>query len=143
MDNVLSSFETIQSYKRFKESYLIVVLHFLRWFSFFFFFLHTSLRSVGGHGAFLSAFKNPYFYRSLSALAPVCDIVKAPHSSHALESYLGPQFESNWEEWSAINLASCYEGPPLHILIDQVIFLVLIKLICIHQMKEAVTRLLQ
>lgn len=68
----------------------------------------------------MSAFKKPHLYRSVSALAPICDITRARHSNDALESYLGPQAGSNWQEWSAICLANRYEGPPLRILIDQV-----------------------
>ncbi len=76
--------------------------------------------SIGGHGAFLMKMNNPNQYRSISALAPVCDLTTAPHSIEGLELYLGRKSNDNWDRWSAVNAAKCYKGPPFHILIDQV-----------------------
>lgn len=63
---------------------------------------------------------NPAKFKSVSALSPVCDITKAPHSIEGLKKYLGCSDNGDWEKWSATTLAKNYEGPPLHILIDQV-----------------------
>ncbi|XP_065224982.1 S-formylglutathione hydrolase-like [Planococcus citri] len=75
--------------------------------------------SIGGHGAFLIKLQNPTKYKSVSALSPVCDITKAPHSIEGLELYLGCKQDESWDKWSAIKVAEKYSGPPLEILIDQ------------------------
>ena len=46
--------------------------------------------SMGGHGALISALKNPGRYRSCSAFAPIANPMNADWSSPALTAYLGP-----------------------------------------------------
>ena len=45
--------------------------------------------SMGGHGALTSYLKNPGLYRSVSALAPVCNPTKTKWGQKAFEGYLG------------------------------------------------------
>lgn len=76
---------------------------------------------MGGHGAFICAFRNPGKYKSVSALAPVCDSAKCRPSQEAFKLYFGGEpNDSTWEEWNATALVKKYNGPPLQILIDQV-----------------------
>lgn len=77
---------------------------------------------MGGHGAFICAFRNPGKYRSVSALAPVCDSAKCRPSQEAFKLYFGGEpNDGSWDEWNATVLVRKYNGPPLQILIDQVI----------------------
>lgn len=64
--------------------------------------------------------KYPTKYKSISALSPVCDITKAPHSIEGLEMYLGCKKDETWDKWSAVKVAEKYSGPTFEILIDQV-----------------------
>ncbi|GAM21641.1 hypothetical protein SAMD00019534_048160, partial [Acytostelium subglobosum LB1] len=70
--------------------------------------------SMGGHGALISAFKKPGQYRSVSALAPICDAPIFP----AVTEYLGKDV-SKHQEYCAHLLARTYNGPHLDILVDQ------------------------
>ena len=44
--------------------------------------------SMGGGGAIQCAFKNPDFYRSLSAFSPICSLYKSDFAKLALKNYL-------------------------------------------------------
>jgi S-formylglutathione hydrolase len=81
---------------------------------------HVSIfgHSMGGHGALISALKNPQKYRSVSAFAPICNPINCPWGVKAFSGYLGDDKET-WKEYDATELASTYAGPPLDILIDQ------------------------
>jgi S-formylglutathione hydrolase len=74
--------------------------------------------SMGGHGALISALKNPQKYRSVSAFAPICNPINCPWGVKAFTGYLGDDKES-WKEYDATELASKYAGPQLNVLIDQ------------------------
>jgi S-formylglutathione hydrolase FrmB len=80
--------------------------------------------SMGGHGALISALKNPGKYRSVSAFAPICHPTQCPWGVKAFSGYLGSagvgNAEKAWEEWDATCLVANYSGPPLDILIHQV-----------------------
>lgn len=74
---------------------------------------------MGGHGALISAMKNPGKFRSVSALAPVTN----PSQSTALQSVFKCFFGDDIkmvEEYDATCLISQYKGPDLNILIHQV-----------------------
>lgn len=74
--------------------------------------------SMGGHGALISAMKNPGQYQSVSAFAPISNPIKAPWGIKAFNGYLGSD-QSKWTEYDATELSKKYNGPPLNILIDQ------------------------
>lgn len=73
---------------------------------------------MGGHGALISALKNPGLYQSVSAFAPICNPVNCPWGKKAFTGYLGPD-ESAWKEYDATELVAKYNGPPLELFIDQ------------------------
>jgi S-formylglutathione hydrolase len=73
--------------------------------------------SMGGHGALVGALRNPGRYRSLSALAPICNPINAPWGEKAFSRYLGED-RACWREWDAsVLIGTAREKLP--ILIDQ------------------------
>uniref|UniRef100_A0A6B2LDL0 S-formylglutathione hydrolase n=1 Tax=Arcella intermedia TaxID=1963864 RepID=A0A6B2LDL0_9EUKA len=74
--------------------------------------------SMGGHGALLCALKNPGLYKSVSAFAPICNSSEVPWGIKTFTAYLGED-KSTWKEYDACHLASQYNGPDLHLLVDQ------------------------
>lgn len=78
--------------------------------------------SMGGHGALVCSLKNPGLYKSTSAFAPICNPIKGAWGQKAFSGYLGGTEDSKeWCNWDATCLLKEYNGPPLDILIDQVI----------------------
>jgi S-formylglutathione hydrolase len=75
--------------------------------------------SMGGHGALICSLKNPGFYTSTSAFAPISNPSQVPWGQKAFKEYLGSNEES-WKEWDATTLAKNYSGPPISMLVDQV-----------------------
>ena len=73
--------------------------------------------SMGGHGALVSALRQPDLWQSVSAFAPIANPVAAPWGEKAFSSYLGPDRQA-WAGWDASLLmaAKAYPGP---ILVDQ------------------------
>lgn len=73
--------------------------------------------SMGGHGALLSALRNPEKYKSVSAIAPVASATKASWGPKVLTAYLGPD-QLTWGQYDATLLVadSAWDKP---ILIDQ------------------------
>lgn len=73
--------------------------------------------SMGGHGALVSALRNPGLWQSVSALAPISNPVAVPWGEKAFTNYLGPD-RATWAEWDASLLmrAKPFPGP---ILVDQ------------------------
>jgi S-formylglutathione hydrolase len=73
--------------------------------------------SMGGHGALVSALRQPERWRSVSALAPIANPVAVPWGQKAFGNYLGPD-HARWEEWdsSLLMRRRPYPGP---ILVDQ------------------------
>lgn len=59
--------------------------------------------SMGGHGALISALKNPGRYRSVSAFAPICQPTHCPWGEKAFTGYLGEE-RASWQEWDACEL---------------------------------------
>lgn len=77
---------------------------------------------MGGHGALICALKCHGQYKSVSAFSPICNPVNCPWGEKAFKNYLGENEDNiHWKEWDASELAKTYDGPPLDILVDQVI----------------------
>ncbi|KAL4120320.1 hypothetical protein QTP88_013036 [Uroleucon formosanum] len=74
--------------------------------------------SMGGHGALISALKNPGKFRSVSALAPVCNPSQSPDERLILKCYFGDD-NKTMEKWDSTCLVADYKGPELNILIHQ------------------------
>ena len=74
--------------------------------------------SMGGHGALSIALKNPQYYKSVSAFAPICSPMRCPWGEKALAGYLGPD-RSAWREYDSTALVEerGWRGPAL--LVDQ------------------------
>ncbi|MGH1431462.1 MAG: S-formylglutathione hydrolase [Neptuniibacter sp.] len=73
--------------------------------------------SMGGHGAIVSALKNPGKYQSLSAFAPISNPINCPWGQKALSGYLGKDKEQ-WKDWDSCELIATAEEK-LPLLIDQ------------------------
>jgi S-formylglutathione hydrolase len=73
--------------------------------------------SMGGHGALVSAIRNPQRYRSVSAFAPIVAPSQCPWGEKALGGYLGPD-RAAWAEYDATQLIAKH-GWNAEILIDQ------------------------
>ena len=73
--------------------------------------------SMGGHGALVSALKNPKKYRSVSAFAPIAAPSRCPWGEKAFTGYLGP----DRTKWRAYDATELLQVKPFHseILIDQ------------------------
>ncbi|WP_010654394.1 S-formylglutathione hydrolase [Fluoribacter dumoffii] len=74
--------------------------------------------SMGGHGALALALKYPKFYRSVSALAPICAPSQCPWGQKAFTGYLGPD-KNQWREYDACELILERGWPHAPILVDQ------------------------
>lgn len=74
--------------------------------------------SMGGHGAFMCALKNPGLYKSASAFAPICNPMKCPWGEKAFTGYLGSNQET-WKAYDSCELATVYSGPNLALFSDQ------------------------
>jgi S-formylglutathione hydrolase len=74
--------------------------------------------SMGGHGALMIALKNPAYYKSVSAFAPICSPSTTAWGEKAFTGYLGAD-RKLWEEYDATRLIKSlgWKGP--EILIDQ------------------------
>ncbi|QIR37758.1 S-formylglutathione hydrolase [Tolypothrix sp. PCC 7910] len=73
--------------------------------------------SMGGHGALVCALRNPHFYKSVSAFAPITAPMRCPWGQKAFSRYLGTNQE-DWRNYDASELIKlgAYHSP---ILIDQ------------------------
>lgn len=72
--------------------------------------------SMGGHGALICALKNPGAYRSVSALAPICNPSVSSWGQTCFEAYLGEDREA-WQDYDATSLVTA-GAPPIPVLID-------------------------
>ena len=73
--------------------------------------------SMGGHGALVTALRNPGRYRSVSAFSPIVAPSRVPWGQKAFSAYLGADIE-RWKCWDACELvASATERLPT--LVDQ------------------------
>ena len=73
--------------------------------------------SMGGHGALITALRNPDRFKSVSAFAPIVAPSSCPWGEKALGNYLGRD-KSAWAEWDATELVKTGRTTS-HILIDQ------------------------
>ena len=73
--------------------------------------------SMGGHGALVTALRNPGRFKSVSAFAPIAAPSSCPWGKKALGHYLGADRE-NWTEWDATALVKAGRTAP-PVLIDQ------------------------
>lgn len=73
--------------------------------------------SMGGHGALVSALRNPGLWHSVSAFSPICNPVAVPWGKKAFGNYLGPD-QKSWEAWDA-SLLMRRKAYPGWILVDQ------------------------
>ena len=74
--------------------------------------------SMGGHGALVTALRNPSRYRSVSAFSPIVAPTQVPWGIKALGTYLGDDRES-WRAWDACELVKDGGPTSLHLLVDQ------------------------
>lgn len=74
--------------------------------------------SMGGHGALVTALRNPGRYRSVSAFSPIVAPSQVPWGQKALSAYLGPA-PRDWQEWDAVELISAPRQERLPLLVDQ------------------------
>jgi S-formylglutathione hydrolase len=73
--------------------------------------------SMGGHGALVTALRNPGHWHSLSAFAPICNPVNVPWGQKAFGRYLGEDRPA-WDEWDASVLIT-RRAYPGEVLVDQ------------------------
>jgi len=73
--------------------------------------------SMGGHGALVTALRNPERWHSVSAFAPISNPVAVPWGQKAFGNYLGPD-RSAWAEYDASLLIRKRPYPGLF-LVDQ------------------------
>jgi len=74
--------------------------------------------SMGGHGALVSALRNPGKYKSVSAFAPITNPSAVQWGQDAFTKYLGADHEA-WKQFDSSELISKYAGQSLDILVDQ------------------------
>lgn len=73
--------------------------------------------SMGGHGALVTALRNPQRWQSVSAFAPIANPCAVPWGEKAFGNYLGAD-RARWEEWDASLLMKAKVFPG-KILVDQ------------------------
>jgi S-formylglutathione hydrolase len=73
--------------------------------------------SMGGHGAIVTALREPERWRSLSAFAPIANPCAVPWGEKAFTGYLGEE-RAAWKEWDASELLRRRRFPA-PILVDQ------------------------
>ena len=73
--------------------------------------------SMGGHGALVTALRNPGRYKSVSAFSPIVAPTQVSWGTKAFYAYLGNDTES-WKEWDAVELVG-KAAERLPLLIDQ------------------------
>ena len=73
--------------------------------------------SMGGHGALVSALRQPQRWQSVSAFAPICNPSAVPWGEKAFSRYLGED-RAAWQAWDASALMRARKYPGT-ILVDQ------------------------
>jgi S-formylglutathione hydrolase len=73
--------------------------------------------SMGGHGALVTALRNPGRYRSVSAFSPIVAPSRVPWGEQAFTAYLGED-RAQWKRWDATELVREAEER-LPLLVDQ------------------------
>jgi S-formylglutathione hydrolase len=72
---------------------------------------------MGGHGALVTALRQPQRWQSVSAFAPIANPCAVPWGEKAFMRYLGEDRET-WKAWDASELLRTKKYPG-HILVDQ------------------------
>ncbi len=73
--------------------------------------------SMGGHGALVTALRDPSAWRSVSAFAPIANPIAVPWGQKAFSNYLGDD-RAAWADWDASELMR-KQPYPGRILVDQ------------------------
>jgi S-formylglutathione hydrolase len=73
--------------------------------------------SMGGHGALVTALRNPGRYSSVSAFSPIVAPSRVPWGQKALRAYLGDD-AGHWKSWDACELVA-HGAERLPLLVDQ------------------------
>lgn len=79
--------------------------------------LGISGHSMGGHGALVLALRRPDRFRSVSALAPICQPSAVPWGTRAFTAYLGAD-PASWRDYDACALLAEHRFPG-PVLVDQ------------------------
>jgi S-formylglutathione hydrolase len=74
--------------------------------------------SMGGHGALIIALKNPTYFKSVSAFAPICSPLACSWGQKALSGFLGSD-QTAWKEYDATALVKARGWNNSAILVDQ------------------------
>jgi S-formylglutathione hydrolase len=74
--------------------------------------------SMGGHGALVTALRDPDRWHSVSAFAPICNPVAVPWGQKAFGRYLGEENRAAWDQYDA-SLLMRARAYPREILVDQ------------------------
>ncbi|MCC2656075.1 MAG: fghA [Panacagrimonas sp.] len=74
--------------------------------------------SMGGHGALVTALRDPDRWHSASAFAPICNPAAVPWGQKAFGNYLGDQDRAAWERYDA-SLLMRARVFPRELLVDQ------------------------
>ncbi|KAK4336532.1 hypothetical protein RND71_044248 [Anisodus tanguticus] len=75
--------------------------------------------SMGGHGALISALKNPGLFKCAAAFAPISNPINCLWGKKCFSGYLGEENKNLWANYDASELVAKYKGPDLKIRIDQ------------------------
>ncbi|MBP7565059.1 MAG: S-formylglutathione hydrolase [Burkholderiaceae bacterium] len=73
--------------------------------------------SMGGHGALVTALRNPGRYKSVSAFSPIVAPTQVPWGEKAFTAYLGAD-RAPWKAWDAVELVKT-AAERLPLLVDQ------------------------
>lgn len=74
--------------------------------------------SMGGHGALVTALRDPDRWHSVSAFAPICNPVAVPWGQKAFGHYLGEENRAAWDSYDA-SLLMRARAYPRELLVDQ------------------------
>jgi S-formylglutathione hydrolase len=74
--------------------------------------------SMGGHGAIVTALRNPGRFKSCSAFAPISSPVNCPWGQKAFRAYLGDD-TTTWRAWDSCELIRQGSTEKMPILVDQ------------------------
>ena len=74
--------------------------------------------SMGGHGALVTALRNPGRYRSVSAFSPIVAPTQVAWGQKAFGAYFGDN-RAAWNAWDACELVKAGQGQGLELLVEQ------------------------
>ena len=73
--------------------------------------------SMGGHGALISAIRNPGLFKVAAAFSPISNPINCQWGEKNFTGYLGTD-KSAWKNYDATELIANYNGPNLNLRID-------------------------